>query len=111
MMLLLYRILDFLEIDSVREKFDNVVVIKVERINFETSLDSKEQAHVTEIAMDNYDDVDYIVTNDTLDKLEKIYTIYIRRRNNMKKLTGREIIRMYLDFFVRGDIQKLILLL
>ena len=65
------------EIDSVREKFDNVVVIKVERINFETSLDSNEQAHVTEIAMDNYDDVDYIVTNDTLDKLEKdIYDIY-----------------------------------
>ena len=28
-----------------------MVVIKVERINFETSLDSKEQAHVTEIAM------------------------------------------------------------
>ena len=69
------------EIDSVREKFDNVVVIKVERINFETSLDSKEQAHVTEIAMDNYDDVDYIVTNDTLDKLEKdIYDIYKETR-------------------------------
>ena len=69
------------EIDSVREKFDNVVVIKVERINFETSLDSKEQAHVTEIAMDNYNDVDYIVTNDTLDKLEKdIYDIYKETR-------------------------------
>ena len=69
------------EIDSVREKFDNVVVIKVERINFETSLDSKEQTHVTEIAMDNYDDVDYIVTNDTLDKLEKdIYDIYKETR-------------------------------
>ena len=69
------------EIDSVREKFDNVVVIKVERINFETSLDSKEQAHVTEVAMDNYNDVDYIVTNDTLDKLEKdIYDIYKETR-------------------------------
>ena len=69
------------EIDSVKEKFDNVVVIKVERINFETCLDSKEQAHVTEIAMDNYNDVDYIVTNDTLDKLEEdIYDIYKETR-------------------------------
>ena len=65
------------EIDSVREKFDNVIVIKVNRINFETSLDTKEQAHVTETAMDNYDKIDYVVTNDTLEKLEKdIYKIY-----------------------------------
>ena len=65
------------EIDSVREKFDNVIVIKVNRINFETSLDTKEQAHVTETAMDNYDKIDYVVTNDTLEELEKdIYKIY-----------------------------------
>ena len=37
------------EIDSVREKFDNVVVIKVERINFETSLDSKEPVSYTHL--------------------------------------------------------------
>ena len=65
------------EIDSVREKFDNVIVIKVNRINFETSLDTKEQTHVTETAMDNYDKIDYVVTNDTLEELEKdIYKIY-----------------------------------
>ena len=65
------------EIESVREKFDNVVVIKVNRINFETSLDNKQQAHITEVAMDNYNDVDYVVTNDTLEGLEKdIYNIY-----------------------------------
>ena len=65
------------EIESVREKFDNVVVIKVNRINFETSLDNKQQTHITEVAMDNYNDVDYVVTNDTLEGLEKdIYNIY-----------------------------------
>ena len=70
------------EIESVREKFDNVVVIKVNRINFETSLDNKQQAHITEVAMDNYNDVDYVVTNDTLEGLEKdIYNIY---RETMK---------------------------
>ena len=54
-----------------------MVVIKVNRINFETSLDNKQQAHITEVAMDNYNDVDYVVTNDTLEGLEKdIYNIY-----------------------------------
>ena len=69
------------EIDSVREKFDNVFVIKVNRINFESSLNANEKAHVTEVAMDNYDDIDYIVTNDTLEELEKdIYKIYEETR-------------------------------
>lgn len=65
------------EIDSVREKFDNVTVIKVIRKNFETDLDSSEQKHITETAMDNYDKIDYNIVNDDLDKLEKdIYEIY-----------------------------------
>ena len=52
------------EIDSVREKFDNVFVIKVNRINFESSLNANEKAHVTEVAMDNYSDYSYEVVND-----------------------------------------------
>lgn len=65
------------EIESVKEKFDNVVTIKVNRINFESNLTGNEQKHLTETAMDSYDDYDYVVTNDTLDKLEKdIYNIY-----------------------------------
>ncbi len=69
------------EIESIREKFKNVVVIKVNRINFETNLNSKEQTHITETAMDNYKDIDYYVTNDTLEELEKeIYKIYKETR-------------------------------
>lgn len=65
------------EIDSIKEKFKNVVTIKVERINFESNLSSSEQKHSTEIAMDNYKNFDYEVINDTLDKLkEDIYKIY-----------------------------------
>lgn len=65
------------EIDSVKEKFDNVVTIKVERINFESSLSGSEQKHSTETAMDNYNDFDYEIVNDTLDKLkEDVYKIY-----------------------------------
>ena len=65
------------EIESVKERFDNVVTIKVNRINFETSLNNNQQNHITETAMDSYNDFDYIVTNDKLDKLEEdIYKIY-----------------------------------
>ena len=59
------------EIDSIKEKFDNVVTIKVERINFETNLSGKEQKNSTETAMDSYEDFDYEITNDTLEKLKE----------------------------------------
>lgn len=70
------------EIESVKEKFDNVVVIKINRINFETELTGKEQKHKTETAMDNFNDYDYVVTNDTLEQYEKdIYDIYKKEEN------------------------------
>lgn len=76
------------EIDSVKEKFDNVVTIKVNRINFDSSLTGNQKKHITETAMDNYKDFDYIVTNDTLEKLEEdIYKIY---REVVYEKTNRE---------------------
>ena len=39
-----------------------MVTIKVERINFETSLSGKEQKHSTETAMDSYKNFDYEIT-------------------------------------------------
>lgn len=65
------------EIDSVREKFDNVVVININRINFDTNLTNTQQKHITETAMDNYNSYDYVITNNTLEQLEKdVYDIY-----------------------------------
>jgi hypothetical protein len=67
------------EIEGIKEKFNNVVTIKVKRINFETELTGSEQKHITETAMDEYSEsnFDYVVINDTLEKLKKdIYEIY-----------------------------------
>ena len=76
------------EIDSVKEKFDNVVTIEVNRINFDSSLTGNQKKHITETAMDIYKDFDYIVTNDTLEKLEEdIYKIY---REVVYEKTNRE---------------------
>lgn len=65
------------EIESVKKKFANVVTIKVERINFESPLTDSQQKHITETALDGYDEFDYYLVNDTLDKLkEDVYKIY-----------------------------------
>lgn len=65
------------EIESVKEKFDNVVTIHVNRINYKTNLTKEEDHHLTETAMNNYKDYDYQIINDTLEKLkEDVYRIY-----------------------------------
>lgn len=60
------------EIDTVRDMFDDVVVIKVIRPNFDSPLSSKQQAHRTETALDDYNNYDYVIMNDgSLEDLEK----------------------------------------
>jgi len=76
------------EIEGILEKYDNVITIKVNRINFETELSSSEQKHLTEVAMDSYSDdkFDYVLTNDTLEKLKKdVYDIYRKEVCNNEK--------------------------
>lgn len=65
------------EIDSIKDKFDNVITIRINRINFDNDLTDNQKKHITEIAMENYDKFDYIIENDTIEKLEKdVYKIY-----------------------------------
>ncbi|MBQ3435833.1 MAG: hypothetical protein IJH13_02315 [Bacilli bacterium] len=52
-------------------KHHDTVNIHINRINYESVLSTKEQKHITETALDNYDDYDYRITNDTLDKLKE----------------------------------------
>ncbi len=60
-----------LEYKFVKEKHPDATSILIKRINFENEeLTAKQQHHVTETALDNYTDVDYIVLNDKLDELK-----------------------------------------
>ena len=57
------------EIEKPKKKFDNVVTLKMVRESDE--LNNEQQKHVTEIALDSYDEFDYIVDNNkTLEDLE-----------------------------------------
>lgn len=65
------------EVDTPRDVFDNVIVIRVNRKNFVSPLTIEQQNHLTETALDDYDNYDYVIDNSgTLDELkDKVFKI------------------------------------
>lgn len=64
------------EIDMIKNAFDNVYAIYVVNQFSESKLTLKQQAHITENALEGYNDFDYVIANDELDKLkEKVFKI------------------------------------
>jgi dephospho-CoA kinase len=63
------------EIDEIRDNFDNVYAIYVENQFAPSKLTVEQQAHITETALENYNDFDYVIANDgSLDVLkDKIF--------------------------------------
>lgn len=60
------------EVDNIKNNFDNVCVIKVVRPNFDNGLTKKQQQHFTEVDLDDYENFDYTIINDgNIEKLEK----------------------------------------
>jgi hypothetical protein len=60
------------EIERQKKSFENVVAIRVNRPNFtKDGLTEAQAKAINEIALDDYKDWDYIVTNRTLDGLHK----------------------------------------
>ncbi len=53
------------EIDSIRNNFEKVVVIRVNRPNFDNGLTPEQKNHPTEIDLDDYNNYDYVVENDS----------------------------------------------
>lgn len=59
-----------LEIEKVKEKYENVTTIKIFRDSSELS--DKQKKEITEVGFDDYNDFDYVVDNSgTLENLEK----------------------------------------
>lgn len=52
------------ELDIPKSKFDNVTIIKMERPGFESNLTEKQKKHITEHALENYYNYDYLIEND-----------------------------------------------
>lgn len=61
-----------IEIDSIKNTFSNAYSVNVIRPNYENNLDNKERKHLTEIALDSYNNYDFKLINDgTLNDLNK----------------------------------------
>ena len=58
------------EIEKIKENYDEVHTVYVENQFGPSKLSVEEQAHITERALENYTDFDYIMANDTLDTLK-----------------------------------------
>lgn len=58
------------EIERLKENYDEVYSIYVVNQFAPSKLSLEEQAHITEIALEDYDDFDYTIANDSLDELK-----------------------------------------
>ncbi len=68
------------ELEWPKKKFDNVISIKVIRDNYDSVLSEKEQKHLTEVALDEYNSYDYVIHNDgTLDDLKDKVNEVVRK--------------------------------
>lgn len=61
-----------LELDLIKNEFSYVYRLNIIRPNFENNLSSNEKKHITEVALDNYNNYEYIIENNgSFDDLNK----------------------------------------
>ncbi len=58
------------EIEDIKLNYDNVYAIYVENQFAQSKLTVAEQSHITEVALDSYEEFDYILANDTKESLK-----------------------------------------
>ena len=58
------------EFESIKDKYDDVVSIKLERKDYDNMLTEEEANHVTEKEIDEYDEFDYVILNRSFDDLK-----------------------------------------
>lgn len=70
------------EFETIKNKYSDVVTIKLERSNYDTNLTEEEKNHITEKDLDNYNDFDYIIENSNLKDLKRSALEIIRNEEN-----------------------------
>lgn len=70
------------EIELTASKFDNVITINVTRPNYISDLNTNQKNHPIETSLDNYDNYDYKIINDsTLEELKNKVTNILEKIN------------------------------
>ena len=75
-----------IEIDYLKERFDDVYSIRVIRPDFESELNKKQLAHETEISLNDEGDYDEVIINTTLEEFEKETIKLIERIDKNEKI-------------------------
>lgn len=57
------------EFESIKEKYEEVITIKINRKNYNNNLSDEEAKHITENEIVNYNEFDYIVENKSINSL------------------------------------------
>ena len=70
------------EFEKIKENYDDVVTIKLEREDFDDLLSDDEKNHITEKEIDEYKDFDYIISNKKLDDLSTAALEIVRNEEN-----------------------------
>lgn len=52
------------ELDIPKKKFDSTYITYIKRPNYNNELNEKQKAHITEHALDNYNNYDFLIIND-----------------------------------------------
>lgn len=60
-----------MEFEELKKRYDNVTTIKLIRNADDIGLSQEEINHITEIELDDYNDFDYVIGNESLSELEK----------------------------------------
>ena len=58
------------EFEALKEKYEEVVTVKLERKNYDSNLTEEEAQHITEQEVDQYKDYDYVIENRSLEDLK-----------------------------------------
>ena len=62
------RLID--EFESIKDKYEDVITIKLERKNYDDQLTEEEKKHITEKEIDSYHEFDYVIENKSLEDLK-----------------------------------------
>lgn len=70
------------EFTDIKNKYDDVVTIKLERHNYDNELTEEEEKHRTETEINQYDEFDYIIENKSLKELKMAALEIVRNEEN-----------------------------
>ena len=74
-----------MEFEEFKKKYDDVVIIKVSRENYENGLTQEESTHITETDLDNYNDFDYDIINHNVEEIENNARMIVKKEEEKKR--------------------------